>query len=396
MTPTRQTYDMVVVGGGVMGASIALHLAQAGVERVLLIEKSYPGAGSSGKSGAILRQHYSHKVTIGMARESLQWFASFRERHGIDIGFRQLGMVFICPESDLSSLERNVELQRSMGVEASVIGPDELRDLEPSGSFSPTDRAAFEPEAATVNPVKTVYALIDLASQAGAEIAIGQAVVAFEREGDRISGVRLASGEVIESRIVINAAGPWSGGLMAQAGVEVPLTAVRPEQAFFEPPPGCGEKHLVYGDLVNGLYWKPESAGWLRIGNLDSEGDAEVPDPDNYDEGVSGEFIESCRARIGRRLPHYFNTPSWGGCGALYTMTPDSHPLVGPVPQVEGLWLVSGFSGHGFKLAPAVGLGLASALTGSPGGTFETEFFSVDRFRTGNPITVRYGYGILG
>jgi len=331
-----------------------------------------------------------------MARESLLWYRSFQERNDIDIGFNQAGMVFICSESNLSSLERNVEVQCSLGVDARVIGPEDLRELEPCGVFNSSDRAAFEPEAATVHPVKTVHAIIDLARNAGAEILIGERVVAFERSGDRFTGVRLSSGESIDAGMVINAAGPWAGNLMEEAGIEVPLRAIRPQQAFFEPPPGCGERRMVYGDLVHGIYWKPESAGWTRIGNLDSEGDDEVPDPDDYDEGVSREFIDDCRERIGLRLPHYLNTPSWGGCGALYTMTPDSHPLVGPVPAMEGLWLVSGFSGHGFKLAPAIGLGVAAAITGTDGGAFDTDFFAVDRFQRGQPVTVSYGYGILG
>ena len=388
--------DFVIVGGGIMGAMMALRLAESGSGSVLLVEKSYPGAGSTGKSGAILRQHYSHKVTIGMARESLQWYSEFQDHHGIDISFNRPGMAFICKETDRDNLEHNVQLQQSLGVDTSVIDSHALRELEPGGSFADEECAAWEPEAGNVNPVQTVHAVLDCATRAGAEARIGVRVTGFMRDGDRIQGVELDDGSCVAAAMVIVAAGPWAGQLLEEAGVPLPLQALRPEQAFFEPPPGAREKRLIYGDLTNGIYWKPELAGWTRVGFLDMNDDAVVDDPDHYDEGVSGEFISACRERLSKRLPHYSMSPSWGGVGALYTVTPDCHPLIGPVPGLDGIWVVSGFSGHGFKMAPAVGRGVAAAIGNDQPGNFEADFFAPDRFTRKAPIEVRYGYGILG
>lgn len=388
--------DFVIVGGGIMGAMMALRLAESASGSVLLVEKSYPGAGSTGKSGAILRQHYSHKVTIGMARESLQWYSEFQDHHGIDISFNRPGMAFICKETDRDNLEHNVQLQQSLGVDTSVIDSHALRELEPGGSFADEECAAWEPEAGNVNPVQTVHAVLDCATRAGAEARIGVRVTGFMRDGDRIQGVELDDGSCVAAAMVIVAAGPWAGQLLEEAGVPLPLQALRPEQAFFEPPAGAREKRLIYGDLTNGIYWKPELAGWTRVGFLDMNDDAVVDDPDHYDEGVSGEFISACRERLSRRLPHYCMSPSWGGVGALYTVTPDSHPLIGPVPGLDGIWVVSGFSGHGFKMAPAVARGVAAAIGNDQSGNFEADFFAPDRFTRGAPIEVRYGYGILG
>lgn len=392
---TSRGYDAIIIGGGIMGAWISLELAERGVERILLLEKSYPGAGSSGKSGAILRQHYSHDTTIRMARHSLGRYGRFHEEYGIDIGFHRAGMVFITHASDLTALEANVKLQRSNGVAAEVIGRDELVELEPTGNFSAEDRAAWEPEAGYVHPVRAVHACLEVARRRGVEVRVGAAARAIEIVGGRVTGVRLDGGEKIDAPHVVNAAGPWAKGLMRGIEIDLPLRVVRPENAFFEPPADARDRRTIYGDLVTGLYWKPEAAGWTRVGQLSYDDDPEV-DPDHYDEGVSGAFIGRCRRGLSARLPAYRNSPSWGGCGALYTVTPDAHPLIGAVPGVGGLILVSGFSGHGFKMGPAVGRGVAALIAGGDPDPFDPAFFAVDRFVRGAPVASRYAYGILG
>lgn len=392
---THPNYDAIIIGGGIMGGWISLELAAAGLEKVLLLEKRYPGAGSSGKSGAILRQHYSHETTIRMARTSLERYANFEEEHGFDIGFRRVGMVFIAPRQQGELLEANIALQRENGVQAELIGRTELGELEPSGVFTDDDVAAWEPEAGYVHPVRTVHACLDVARRRGVEVRVGAAVRSIEIEGGRTTGVRLTNGERIGSGVVVNAAGPWARALLQAHGIDAPLRVIRPEQAFFQPPVGSAERRTIYGDLVSGLYWKPEDAGWTRVGQLAYTDDPEV-DPDHYDEGVSGQFIGRCRSGLAHRLPDYRNSPSWGGCGALYTVTPDAHALIGPIPGIEGLHLVSGFSGHGFKMGPAVGCGVAAAVAGIDPGPFDPAFFAVDRFQEGRTVDHRYAYGILG
>jgi glycine/D-amino acid oxidase-like deaminating enzyme len=226
-------------------------------------------------------------------------------------------------------------------------------------------------------------------------VRVGAAARAIEIVGGRVTGVRLDGGERVPAANVVNAAGPWATGLMRGVEIQLPLVVVRPEQAFFEPPADARDRRTIYGDLVTGLYWKPEAAGWTRVGSLSYDEDPEV-DPDHYDEGVSGAFIGRCRRGISERLPAYRNSPSWGGCGALYTVTPDAHPLIGAVPGHAGLWLVSGFSGHGFKMGPAVGRGVAALIAGGDSAPFDPAFFAVDRFERNAPVASRYPYGILG
>jgi glycine/D-amino acid oxidase-like deaminating enzyme len=392
----KETADVVIIGGGVMGASIALHLVQDGIEDVVLLEKKHLGAGSSGKSGAILRQHYSREATIHMARESLHFYRDFAGQYGREIGFTQPGMLFLANESAREALERNVEVQRSVGVDTRVVDATELREIEPRGNFGRDALGAWEPEAAFVNPVRTVYALADAARERGANIRTEAPVSEVLTEHKSVRGVRTADGTQIDAPVVVNAAGPWAGHLLAEQDLDYPLKAIRPEQAYLEPPGDFGAQTTMYADLVTGIYWKPEPAGWTRIGKMSYEGDDDVPNPDEYDEGIDQAFIDFTREAITERLPAFARATSWGGCGALYTITPDAHPLIGPVPEVDGLYLASGFSGHGFKLAPAVGQGLTALITGDDPGPFDPELFAVDRLRHDRPVTVPYAYGILG
>ena len=182
-----KSYDHIIVGGGIMGASLALQLTAESDSKVLLIEKSFPGAGSTGKSGAILRQHYSHPVTIAMAREGLQWYSEFEDRFQRSISFHRPGMAFICKEADRDNLERNVKLQRGLGVDTQVIDGATLRELEPNGNFAPDECAAWESEAGNVNPVQAVNEILSVAISQGTDVILGQRVTSFLKANEIVS-----------------------------------------------------------------------------------------------------------------------------------------------------------------------------------------------------------------
>jgi glycine/D-amino acid oxidase-like deaminating enzyme len=281
-------------------------------------------------------------------------------------------------------------------VDTTTVDAAGLRELEPRAVFDDDTVAAFEPEAGFVDPGRTLAALMAVCRDRGVEVREGVRVDDIVVTGDRVTGVRTGDGASIDTAVVINAGGPWAGLLCRRLGLDLPLKVIRPQQAYLVPPESYGGERYIFGDLLTGLYWKPEPSGWTRVGKLSYEGDLEVPDPDNYDEGVSCAFIDFCRTQLARRVPAYASAISWGGCGALYTVTPDAHALIGEVPGIRGFFVVSGFSGHGFKMGPAVGAGVAALVTGGEAGAFDPAFFAVDRFEKGNEIKSAYEYGILG
>ena len=392
----QRSYDVVVIGGGVMGLCIATQLRRLGAGSVALLERRHLGAGESGKSGAILRQHYSHVQTIRMARQSLLEFSTFQERTGRDLGFRRPGMLIIVPDSDRAVLEANVRLQQSEGVQVTVLDPDGLRALEPRGRYEGVV-AAWEPEAGFVDPVRTVGAFGAEATRLGVEIILGCEVSSIETEGSaprRVVGVDTNQGRVA-TRQVVAAAGPWSSRLLVPMGIDVPLEVVRPEQAFLRPPADFGDDHVIVADLPNEVYYKPEP-GATRVGRIAYDNDLRV-DPDSYDEGISTAFLAEAQRRLQQRLPAYARAIRWGGGSALYTITPDGQAAIGPVGALEGFVLVSGFSGHGFKLSPAVGLGVAELVVHGRSRTLDVDFFDPGRFRRAQGArSGGYRFKILG
>jgi glycine/D-amino acid oxidase-like deaminating enzyme len=412
--------DVVVVGGGVMGLHVAWKLAAAKVGRVVLLEKRRFGAGESGKSGAILRQHYSHATLIRMARESLADYAQLHEDTLATggIGFQRPGMVVLVPARDRTTLAKNVALQRSLGVPAEVVDAKQLRELEPGATFDDDACGAFERDAAFVDPTLALPAIAAQARAAGATLVEGACVTDVVVTSGRGGGARhveevvLADGSRVATRTIVNCGGPWAARLLARVGVELPLEVVRPEQAFFAAPHDHrergGDRHVV-ADVGNDVYWKREASGLTRVGRLSYDDDERVADPDHYDESASGAFLADCRARIARRVAAYLDAVSWGGCGALYTVTPDSQAVIGPVGDaasgslVDGFVVCSGFSGHGFKLGPAVGRAIVEVVTGSTttaapnsSSAFDPAFFSPQRFARGESRKPAYERGVLG
>lgn len=396
-----------------MGVAIAHHLAlrcNAIDEPIVLLEKTKLAAGSSGRSGAILRQHYSDRELAAMARDSLRVYAGLEARTGRSIGFQRTGVITLAGPSrpdTIALVERNVAMQRSIGIDTRLVDPHEMRALVPGLVVADGSIGAYEPEGGGVDPVRTVETFAALAREAGAVTRIGTKVNAILREGERVIGVDTSDGRILATEVVV-ATGPWSRPLLAAIGLDLPLSVVRPEQHFVVLPRVVGASpseaearvedsalerfglpraslapaaHPVILDLERGYYTRCEGhASRTRVGRMDYSHDDPIPDPDAIDERVSREFSAWARAQLEARLPMYAREPDAGAQAGLYTLTPDAQALIGRPKGWTGLVVVTGFSGHGFKLAPSVGAGVAELVLGEPVTAFDAAFFAPDRF----------------
>lgn len=450
---------VVIVGGGVMGVAIAWHGARRAdplVEPIVLLEKKALAAGASGRSGAILRQHYSDRVVAAMARDSLRVYANLEHTTGRSIGFQRSGAITLAGPSkpeDIALIERNIVMQRDIGIDTRRVDAHDIRRLVPGIHVDDGCIGAYEPNAGGVDPVRTVDAFAALAREQGAITRIGTTCVDILVRAGRAVGVRTEDGE-IEAEQVVVAAGPWTKRFLSRMGIELPLKVVRPEQHFLampirdatgsdsrrDPaaatePPGRGLRvresapwgndlprgaranrsgagmgpedfeeqfgspaielapaaHPVLLDLEHGFYTRCETHASThglptprtRVGRMDHSVDGAIEDPDVVDERVSAEFRCWARAALEDRLPMYRSQADAGSLVGLYNMTPDAQALIGPLAEIEGVFVVSGFSGHGFKLAPSIGEGVAQMLWGEPVSAFDTDFFSPQRFEKG-------------
>ena len=387
--------DILIVGGGVMGTSIAWHLARRRAGRVMLLEKSYLGAGSSGKSGAIIRQHYSNRLTTLMARHSLRVFEHFDDLVGGPPVFTHSGMVIVVNERDRDGLEANLTLQREAGVDVRKVSAQELADIDPNARLAEDEIAAFEAEAGYVEAVQVVASFADAARREGADIRLGVEVRSLVVEGGKIAGVETNEGRY-NSRTVVLATGPWAAQLGQQVGVRLPVQACRTQVALYRKPADFGRRTAVYGDFVQGLYFKPTHGEMVHAGSLAGEETNNPVDPEEYNEAADSDWLPQVRQKLSRRYPAMHRGYGRGGYGALYAITPDWHPIIDRLPGIDGAFCAVGFSGHGFKMSPIVGQLLAELVVDGQARALDIAPLRLARFEENDLVKTPYAYGVMG
>jgi sarcosine oxidase, subunit beta len=387
--------DVLVVGGGVIGCSIAFHLARRQAGSIVLVEKSFLGAGSSGKSGAIIRQHYSNRLTASMARQSLQVFTHFEDFVGGPPVFTPAGMVLIVNHRDRAGLEANVAMQRELGIDVRPVSALELADIDPNARLADDELAVFESEAGYVEAVQVVASFAAAARQLGADIREGVEVQKLIVEGGKIAGVETNEGRYT-SRIVILATGPWAAQLAKHAGFKLPVEPCRTQVALFRKPADFGRRCAIYGDFVQGLYFKPTHGELIHAGSLAGEEINDPVDPDAYNEASNADWLPGIRQRLSRRYPGMHRGYGRGGYGALYGITPDWHPILDRLPGIEGGYCAVGFSGHGFKMSPIVGRLMAELIVDGKTTAVDVAPLRLARFEENDLVKTPYAYGVMG
>src|SRR5689334_19414037 len=373
--------DVIIIGGGIVGSSIAWHLTDAGCRKVLVVEReSAQGKGSTGKSMGGVRAQFSTAVNIQMSLYSIPFYASFDERMGHPAGYRSQGYLFVATkDSHLRYLRDNFERQKSLGLrDACMLSAREIIDMLPQlrsddilgGSFCSTD--------GFVDPYSAMNGFMASAVEKGATLWKKTEVSAVETDANGIAAVETSRGRVA-TRVVVNASGPWAAETAKLAGVDLPVEPLRRMLVPSEPFDDFPHSSPMVIDMSNGFHFRPEGRGFLLAWN-DPE---ETP---GYKPEFEPSFIEKILLRAANRVPAFENLAvnpkrAWAG---WYEMSPDHHAILGPVAQVPGFFLANGFSGHGVMHAPATGKILSDLiLAGKTDVVSEVSVLSFDRFAKG-------------
>lgn len=381
------SYDAIVIGAGISGAATAYHLRKAGA-KTLLIERGEPAGGGTGKSAAIIRQSYSTPLLVRLARASITMFENAHTELGRDAGFVQAGYCFVVSQDMLEGAKKNVAMQKGLGIVNEWSDgpgfPEHLPELNPEGVAG----IVYEPHGGYADPVQATEAYVAAFRNAGGEFRARTPVRRLLRNGDRITGVELDSGEV-GAKHVVNAAGPWAKPLAESAGLALPLRAVREQDTVWQIPSGRNTPKTSISMGVDATYYRPLGQDRFIIGRGFPKEYVDV-DPYNYRTSADQDFITDVHTRVERRFPSFAGMKLIEAYAALYDVTPDWYPFVGPRAGIAGYADFSGGSGHGFKIAPAIGRELADwLLTATVAKDFRQ--FSHDRVAQGNLFVQSFG-----
>ena len=388
--------DAVVVGGGIIGASIAHFLVKLGYGDVVLVEKSRICGGSTQYSAAHVRQHYTNEVAIRLAVRAAGMFANAEEAFGGPVGFTRDGYMVIAPADQEQAIREVVPFQQELGVRTEILTVDDVAHRWPELALDGIALACFEETSGYADPVATVRTLVESAKQRGLIV----------HEGSRVLGIETAKGKVarvvtdereIATDVVVNATGPWGNDVGRMVGVEYPLRFSREHEAVFEALPGLGD-FPVMSDVIQRIYLRHYGEGKVLVG----EGwpkEHEPADPENYDAGTDEAHLSRMVPKLAHRVPALaprLGQPDYGGTfvtgySGVYDITDDWYPVVGE-EEVEGYYSAFGGSGHCFKLGPTIGESLAHVIAGQEP-PIDISSLSGRRFADGRTFSSVWGPG---
>lgn len=375
--------DIVIIGAGVIGTSIATHLALRG-ERPLVLERHHVCAGTTGQSGGVIRQHYTNPQTAAMARDALRVFAGWTSHYDGSPGFVQTGVMFTAgPETEVG-IRANVAMHRELGIESDILTIEEAARIDDRIALGDCSAVCWEPTSGTADPAATTHAFAATARAYGAQIREGVEVLAIKVEGGRVMGVETSAGP-IAADIVINAAGVWGLPLLRALGHELPISFSRHPMALVRRSAEASAPHPVVLDCHTDAYFLPRGELTLvgKLGTMPA--DLEV-DPESYARGVSNAELAIFSASALTRMPGLARGVGLGGWAGIYDDSIDAHPVVDAVPGADGLFCALGMSGNCFKLSPVIGDLLAQRILAGPGAAPALDLFRFDRFAQGAPL----------
>jgi len=374
-----RTADIVIIGGGVMGASIAYHLAARGVKNVLLLEKEqFFGQGATGRCAGGVRYQFSTEINIRLSAISLPMLERFEDEIGQPIDYRQCGyLILITNQKDLEQFKHNIQLQHRLGVQTIWLDGDEIRERLLMMSLEDVLAGTFHAKDGLVDPNSVVMGYINAANRLGATILTDIEVTGIEVHAGKIKSVHTSMG-VINTRLVVNAAGPWASLIGDMAGVEMPITPLRRQMLTTTPLPEFPLDFPFVIDFAQSLYFHREGEGLLT-------GMSNPQEKPGFDQDVDSAWEITHLEAASARMPLLENAGLLSHWAGLYENTPDAHPIFGSTP-VGGFYICAGFSGHGFMHGPVAGKIMSEIILDGQASSLDVSTLDLSRFEGGRLI----------
>ena len=379
------TADFIIIGGGVMGASTAYHLAARGHKNVLLLEKEeFFGQGATGRCAGGVRYQFATEINLRLSLESLPMLERFEDEIGQAIDYRKCGYLFVLNQAqDVAAFQRNVALQHRLGIQTEWLDGDEVRRRLPNMRLEDILAGTFNPLDGLVDPNGVVMGYIGAAQRLGAKALTGLPVTGIQVQGGRVTGVQTPAGP-IAAPVIVDATGPWASRTSRLAGLSVPVTPLRRQWMTTTPLPGLPPDFPFVLDFAQSLYFHPEGPGLLT-------GMSNPSEKPGFDQNVDPDWeLVHMEAAIAR-LPLLEKAGLASKLAGLYEMTPDAHPIFGGTP-VQGLYLITGFSGHGFMHGPVGGKLLSEIILDGRSHTLDVSMLDLARFEEGRLV---YEYNVV-
>jgi glycine/D-amino acid oxidase-like deaminating enzyme len=374
-----ETADVVIVGAGVVGCSIAYHLTQRKAGRVIVLDRDQIGTGTTSRGSGGVRLQFGTAVNIQLSLKAVPFYEQFGQRFGVDLEYQQRGYLFLAHDQQLlDAFRQNLALQQELGVPSRELSPAEIKANWPYLTVDDVVGGAYCAKDGRLNPQKVVLTLADQARFGGAEIREWVTVSGLRQSGDRVTGVETNYGE-IEAPVVVNAAGPWAAALSAMAGLDEPVTPLRRQQ-FLTAPTDLVPKPTPF--VIDG----DRSFSFHSLGNQIRVGMAKPGETSGWNDRPDPELIPLIRQRLQHRAPTLGDLPIVSAYAGLYEMSPDAHGIVGWAPDRQGFLLCNGFSGHGIMHSPIVGQCVAELILDGHYQTVDLTPLRPTRFAEGAPI----------
>ncbi len=375
-----KTADVVIIGGGVMGASAAYHLAQRGCTDVVLLERGpFLGMEATGKCAGGIRYQFSTEINVRLSLLSLPMLERFHDELGQDIDLRWPGYLFLLDnEADLATFQRNVAMQNRLGVPTQIIGQDEARSLAPLLHMDDIIAAAWHPGDGLADPNGVVQGYAMGARRLGAKTLTSVEATGIQVKGGRVTAVETSQG-VIATPAVVNAAGPWAGQVAAMAGVDLPITPLRRQIVVTTPLTGLPADLPFVIDFSRSLYFHREGEGILT-------GQSNPHETPGFDQSVDNAWTEQHLELAAWRFPLLSQAGLLSQWAGLYEVTPDAHPVIDGLADPTGFYVAAGFSGHGFMHGPITGLLIAELLLDGRAHSLDIDQLRFSRFAEGDLV----------